>query len=141
MTRPAQVLLFTLLAAPLAEAGTVVPVRPIRGQSVLSAADLTLSEEETLGALTSIEEAVGKEARVTLYTGRPILASQLGAPALVERNQLVRMTYSDGPLSITTEGRALDRAGVGEEVRVMNMTSRQVVTGQVTPEGGVVVAR
>lgn len=141
MTRPAHALLLALLVAPLAEAGTVVPVRPIRGQSVLTAIDLTLSEEETPGALTSIEEAVGKEAKVTLYTGRPILASQLGAPALVERNQLVRMTYLDGPLSITTEGRALDRAGVGEEVRVMNLTSRQVVTGQVTPEGGVVVAR
>jgi flagellar basal body P-ring formation protein FlgA len=134
-------LLAALAAAPVAEAGTVVPVRPIRGQSILTAADLTLNEEDTPGALASIEEAVGKEAKVTLYTGRPILESQLGAPALVERNQLVRMTYSDGPLSITTEGRALDRAGVGEEVRVMNLTSRQVVTGQVTPGGGVVVAR
>jgi flagella basal body P-ring formation protein FlgA len=141
MTHPLHALLLLLLAAPLAQAGTVVPVRPIRGHSVLSAADLTVSDEETPGALTSIAEAVGKEAKVTLYTGRPILASQLGAPALVERNQLVRMTYLDGPLSITTEGRVLDRAGVGEEVRVMNLTSRQIVTGQVTPGGGVVVTR
>lgn len=140
MTRPALVLLALLTAAPV-EAGTVVPVRPIRGQSILVASDLTLTEEETPGALNSIEAAVGKEAKVTLYTGRPILASQLGTPALVERNQLVRMTYADGPLSITTEGRALDRAGVGEEVRVMNLNSRQVVTGQVTPQGGVVVMR
>lgn len=125
----------------LAEAGTVVAVRPIRGQTILSAADLTLNGEDTPGALTSIEDAIGKEAKVTLYTGRPILESQVGAPAVVERNQLVRMTYADGPLSITTEGRALDRAGIGEEVRVMNLTSRQVVTGQVTPEGGVVVSR
>lgn len=126
---------------PAAEAGTVVPVRPIRGQTVLSAADLALEPAETPGAVASIEEAIGKEAKVTLYTGRPILAAQLGAPALVERNQLVRMTYAEGPLSITTEGRALDRAGVGEEVRVMNLTSRQVVTGRVTASGGVVVAR
>jgi flagella basal body P-ring formation protein FlgA len=142
MTRAAAfALLATLCAGPAVEAGTVVSVRPIRGQTVLTAADLTVNDEDTPGALSSIEEAVGKEAKVTLYTGRPILASQIGAPALVERNQLVRMTYSDGPLSITTEGRALDRAGVGEEVRVMNLTSRQVVTGQVSPNGGVVVAR
>ena len=139
MTRLAAALLLAFPA--LAEAGTVVPVRPIRGQTILAAADLTLAEGDTPGALASIEAAVGKEAKVTLYTGRPILESQIGAPALVERNQLVRMTYADGPLSITTEGRALDRAGVGEEVRVMNLTSRQVVTGQVTPEGGVRVIR
>ncbi len=131
-----------LLALPaLAEAGTVVPVRPIRGQSILTAADLSLNEEDTPGALSSIEAAVGKEAKVTLYTGRPILESQIGAPALVERNQLVRITFSNGALSITTEGRALDRAGVGEEVRVMNLSSRQVVTGQVTANGGVAVIR
>ncbi len=137
-----RLVLALLLALPaLAEAGTVVPVRPIRGQSILTAADLSLNEEDTPGALSSIEAAVGKEAKVTLYTGRAILESQIGAPALVERNQLVRITFSNGPLSITTEGRALDRAGVGEEVRVMNLSSRQVVTGQVTANGGVAVIR
>lgn len=141
MKRLALAVLVALVAAPPAPADTVVPVRPIRGQSILSPADLTLSDGDTPGALASIEEAVGKEAKVTLYTGRPILASQIGAPALVERNQLVRMTYAAGSLSITTEGRALDRAGVGEEVRVMNLTSRQVVTGEVTPQGGVMVMR
>ncbi|TPE52499.1 flagellar basal body P-ring formation chaperone FlgA [Amaricoccus solimangrovi] len=141
MQRLVLLCLAAFLAAPPARAGTVVPARPIRGQSILTAGDLTLSDADTPGALSSIEEAVGKEAKVTLYTGRPILVNQIGEPALVERNQLVRMTYADGRLSITAEGRALDRAGVGEEVRVMNLTSRQVVTGQVTPRGGVMVAR
>lgn len=141
MTHLPLALLALLVAAHFAEAGTVVPVRPIRGQSILAAADLALNDADTPGALSAIEQAVGREAKVTLYTGRPILASQVGAPALVERNQIVRLSYSDGPLSITTEGRALDRAGVGEEVRVMNLTSRQVVTGQVTAEGGVMVVR
>ena len=91
------------------------------------------------GAVGAIELAVGQEAKVALYPGRPILESQLGAPALVERNAVVRMIYADGPLRIVTEGRALDRAAAGEAVRVMNLASRQTVTGTVAPDGSIEV--
>jgi flagella basal body P-ring formation protein FlgA len=137
--------LFTLLVAALAAgavfAQSVTPVRAIRSQSVLAAEDLVLAEPTVPGGLTAIEDAVGKEARVTLYPGRPILLSQIGAPALVERNQLVRMVYAQGSLSIVTEGRALDRAGAGEAVRVMNLASRQIVTGAVAADGSIEVGQ
>lgn len=135
--------LFTLFVALLAAgavlAQSVQPVRAIRGQSVLGPDDLALVEATVPGAVTTIEEAVGKEAKVTLYPGRPILLAQLGAPALVARNALVRMNYVRGPLRIVTDGRALDRAGVGEPVRVMNLASKQTVTGVVAPDGSVEV--
>ncbi len=131
-----------VLAQDVAEAagGTSIQVvRAIRGQSVLTADDLTVVAAAVPGAVATIEEAVGKEAKVTLYPGRPILHAQLGAPALVERNALVRMNYVSGPLRIVTDGRALDRAGVGEPVRVMNLASRQTVTGTVAANGSVEV--
>ena len=62
------------------------PVRAIRAQTVLAAEDLTLVEETVPGAVAAVELVVGQEAKVALYPGRPILESQLGAPALVERN-------------------------------------------------------
>ena len=120
-------------------ADTVQVVRAIRGQTLLTAADLAVVAGDVPGAIATIDEAVGKEAKVTLYPGRPILLAQLGAPALVERNALVRMNYVRGPLRIVTDGRALDRAGAGEPVRVMNLTSRQTVTGVVAPDGSVEV--
>ena len=49
------------------------------------------------------------------------------------------MIYADGPLRIATEGRALDRAAAGEAVRVMNLASRQTVTGTVAPDGSIEV--
>lgn len=124
-----------------AAAQTVVPVRPIRAQTLLSESDLTVTENTVPGAVTDIAAAIGREAKVTLYTGRPILEAQIGAPAVIERNQLVRMTFAQGPLTITTEGRALDRAGVGEDVRVMNLTSKQIVTGAVTEAGTIEVSK
>ena len=106
---------------------------------MLQADDLALSEGDVPGGVASIEEAVGQEAKIALYPGRPILASQLRAPALVERNAVVKMSYASGPLKIVTEGRALDRAAVGETVRVMNLASKQTVMGTVTGDGSVEV--
>jgi flagella basal body P-ring formation protein FlgA len=138
-TRILAAALVALLAAEAALAGAVVPVRAIRGQSLIGAADVEIVEEEVPGAVSEIAAAVGKEARVTLYPGRPILTSQIGAPALVERNQIVRMAFVQGGLSITTEGRVLDRAGAGETVRIMNLTSRQIVSGTVAADGSIEV--
>lgn len=135
--------LFTLFVALLA-AGTVLAdtievVRAIRAQSVLTADDLTVVEGDVPGAVATIEAVAGKEAKVTLYPGRPILLAQVGAPALVERNALVRMNYARGPLHIVTDGRALDRGGAGEAIRVMNLASKQTVTGVVAADGSVEV--
>lgn len=133
--------LLALALATEAMAGAVTPVRAIRAQSVLDPADLTEIDETVPGALGAIEEAAGLEARVTLYPGRPILASQVGPPALVERNQVVRMVFLRGSLAISAEGRALDRGGVGEAVRVMNLSSRQIVSGAVAADGSIEVGQ
>jgi flagellar basal body P-ring formation protein FlgA len=132
-------LLVCLVAAASAAAQTVVPTRAIRAQSVIGPDDVTLEAAATPGALDELAAAIGREARVTLYTGRPIRPDQLGTPAVIERNALVRMTYREGSLAIVTEGRALDRAGPGDLVRVMNLASRQIVTGLVTPAGTIEV--
>ena len=63
------------------------------------------------------------EAKVALYPGRPILASQLGAPALVERNAVVRMAYRERPAQDRDRGPGARpgrgrRAGPGDEPRL-----------------------
>jgi flagella basal body P-ring formation protein FlgA len=132
-------LFVALLAAGAVFADSVQPVRAIRSQTLLEAGDLTVVPDSVPGAVETIEATLGKEAKVALYPGRAILESQIGAPALVERNQTVRMSYASGPLRIVTEGRALDRAGVGEPVRVMNLASKQTVSGTVAADGSVEV--
>lgn len=129
-----------LLAVPVsAFADYLVPVRPIRSHTVLSAEDLELRPGDKPGALFSKEEAVGLETRVNLYPGKAILFDSLGPPAVIERNAVVTMRYQKGVLSIVTEGRALARAGVGERVRVMNLDSRMLVSGTVIAPGVVQV--
>ena len=136
--------LLAVIAALTAEsvlAQAVAPVRAIRAKSIIGPSDLEILDHDAPGAYTDIDDLVGMEARVTLYTGRPIKVDQVGPPALIERNQLVRMNFSRGPLNITTDGRALDRAGIGERVRVMNLTSRQIVSGLVGEDGSIEVGK
>jgi flagellar basal body P-ring formation protein FlgA len=63
------------------------------------------------------------------------------APALVNRNQVVPLIYAQGNLTIVAEGRSLDRAGLGEMVRAMNLASRTTVSGIVTESGAIRVGQ
>lgn len=133
-----------LAAAALAFAGpvaaeTLVAARTVRAMSVLTPEDLAVSEDAVPGALRHPDEAVGLEARTMLYQGRPIRPSDVGPAALVERNALVVLVFRRGGLTITTEGRALGRGGVGDRLRVINLSSRTAVTGTVEPDGRVAV--
>lgn len=134
-------LLFTLLALLLAalgsavQADTVIAAGTIRGQSLILPSDVALIEGVTPGTLSTLDSAIGMEAAVNLYAGRPIRPGDLREPAIVERNALVTLRYDHGGLIVVTEGRALDRAARGEALRVLNMTSRTTVTGWAAAPG------
>ncbi len=132
--------LLILSAAPL-WAESVVATRTIRPQDVLTAGDVRLDPQTIAGAYQSLDDVLGQEARVAIYPGRAVMRGSLGEPALVERNQIVELIFRKGGLHIVTDGRALGRAGVGERIRVMNISSRAVLFGTVMANGTVVVSQ
>lgn len=133
-----RVLLLVALAAPVS-AESLVATRTIRAKTLIAPEDLTLVNAELPGALTDPALAVGLEARVSIYAGKPVRLGDLGPPTLVERNQLVTLVYVSGGLAISTEGRALARGADGDQIRVMNLGSRNTVTGRIGPDGAVYV--
>lgn len=122
-----------------AQADVLAPVRAIRPHEVISSSDLKVIPGDMAGVVADYAEVVGKEARIALYPGRPIRREDIGAPALVERNQLVALIFEKGGLRIAAEGRALARGAEGERLRLMNLNSRTTVTGTVQRDGTVVV--
>lgn len=134
-------LIITCLVATSAAAETVVPTRTLRPGTVITAADLTIRDEVQAGMFGHVSDVVGQEARTALYAGRPIPFEAIGAPAVVNRNQIVPLFFNAGGLSIATEGRALERGGVGDRVRVMNLSSRSTLFGFVQEDGSVKVIR
>ena len=133
--------LFVLLfSTGFAQAQTIVPTHTIRAQSILTGADLEVKPGEATNGISDIEAAIGLETRVTLYAGRPIQFADLGPPAVVDRNQIVRLGYSGPYLNILTDGRALARGGVGDIIQVMNLDSRTTVSGRILSDGPVSVS-
>lgn len=121
-------------------ADTVVPVRTIRAQELIAQGDLQLRGVDVTGGFTAIEAVAGLEAKVALYPGRPVRRADVGPPAIVERNQVIVLTYNRGGLIIRTEGRALDRGSAGDRVKAMNLSSRSTVAGRVQPDGSISVS-
>lgn len=133
-----RVLMLVLLPG-AALADSLVATRTIRAQSIIGPDDVTLVAAAIPGALDSAEGALGFETRVALYAGRPIRPSDIGPPAVIDRNQIVPLAFAAGNLTILTEGRALDRGGVGDVIRIMNLGSRATVSGRISADGRVLV--
>lgn len=117
-------------------ADTVLAARTLRAGTLISADDLAVrAGTAPVGGLNAPDDAIGREARVTLYSGRPVLAADLTDPAAIERNDLVTIVFRRNGLEIRAEGRALGRAAAGEGLRVMNIDSRTAISTIVIAPG------
>ena len=127
-------ILLGLLAESTA-AETLVAARTLPARTIIGPDDVLLHDATVAGGMDQVDLVIGQEARVALYAGRPIRPGDIGPPAVVERNQIVMLVYQRGGIMISTEGRALDRAGPGDLIRVMNLSSRTTVTAQINEAG------
>ena len=134
-----RVLIAFILLTQSALADMVVPTRTLRPATIVGYEDVTLVQGDRPNAFDRLEDVVGQETRVALYAGRPILLESLGPPALVERNQIVTLRFQHAGLVITTEGRTLERGGIGDRVRIMNLASRATLFGYVQADGTIMV--
>ncbi len=122
-----------------AVADIVVPTRTIRAAAIISDTDVALAGGSLVNAFDRTADVIGQEARRTLYAGRPVLLDDVGPPAVVARNQIVPLRFLGSGLVIMTEGRSLDRGGVGDRIRIMNLSSRNMLFGQIQADGTVQV--
>lgn len=128
-----------LMLPTVVQAESVIATRPIAAQSILRLEDLAVVAAEIPGALDGTVLAVGKETRRPIGPGQPVRAEDLITPMLFARNARVTMRFAKGGLMITAEGRALDPGGIGEEIRVMSLSSRSIVQAEVLGDGSVLV--
>jgi flagella basal body P-ring formation protein FlgA len=121
-----------------------VPTRRIAAGEVIGEADLTLmpmrGDQVSGRTLTSAQAMVGMEAKRLLSPGRPVQASAIIQPVIIQRNKPVTVEFRQGPLLVTARGRALEDAGMGDLVRVQNLDSSRTLTATVTGPGTVSAA-
>lgn len=119
-----------LLALTALPASALTAARTLPAGTVLAAADIIADVDEA-------RHAVGLQTRMTVYEGRPINPAQLRPPLLIDRNDLVTVRFHKGGIDITTEARALEPGAAGQRIRLMNLTSRNTISGYVTADGSV----
>lgn len=130
------IMAFSLIGAQ-ACADTVVPVKTIRANTILTEADVTINPALKGAGMRDLGAVIGMEARVVLYAGRPIFPDYLVEPARVQRNEIVPLVFRQSGLEMSTSGRVLDRGAVGDTVRVMNLSSKVTLFGTVQADGTV----
>ena len=132
--------LFLLIVAQPAMANSIIATRNLPPQSLIAATDIGFSDNTFSGAATDPSMVVGMETRTAIYAGRPISLTDIGFPAIVDRNAVITLIYQQGGVTISTDGRALDRAAPGDLIRVMNLNSRTTVTARIGIDGAGYVA-
>ncbi|MCA0399649.1 MAG: flagellar basal body P-ring formation chaperone FlgA [Proteobacteria bacterium] len=80
-------------------------------------------------------DLVGMVSRRALRAGETVRTADLAKPILVEKNQLVTVTYSSGGLQLTMRGRVQQNGALGETVKIQNPQSKRMVEGTVTGQG------
>jgi flagella basal body P-ring formation protein FlgA len=95
--------------------------------------------EVSRDAITDRDQVVGLAARDSLTSGRALRPSDLMRPELVQRNDVVTLTYDMPGLSLTVRGKATEGGAKGDTITVLNEQSKRMLQGVVVGPGRVAV--
>lgn len=87
--------------------------------------------------ITSADVLAGQQANRNLAAGEPVNKLHVGVAPVVRRNSAVKLRFVRGGVELSSQGQALEDAGVGQAVRVLNPTTRTTLTGRVAEDGAV----
>jgi len=119
----------------------LVAARPLaRGERISK--DMLMLQETRInasrrGVLRDAKQISGMLLRRPINTGSPITPDLLDAPNAVERGDHVIITARSRTFSVSSRGRAMANASVGEQVMVENLQSSRTVRAMVTAPGRV----
>lgn len=120
-------------AAPM----VVTLARSVAKGVVLTTEDVTLAPAGARipdGIFTDPDDVIGRRTRAAIGEGRAVLLRQLEPDWMVAKGNPVVLVASAGGLSVSAPAEALEDGGMGDVIRVLNLSSQRevkvVVTGQ-----------
>lgn len=75
---------------------------------------------------------IGMTARRVILAGRPIRTSDMIAPRLIERGEIVTLSLNIGTMALTTQAKALQDGAKGDIIRVVNTASNKTLQAVIT---------
>lgn len=121
-----------------------VPAADLERGDAVQAKDIALVKRPAGQIPTDIiadpAEVVGLIPRRTLRAGEPIRQADIAKPLMVEKNQIVTVTYATRGLALSMRGRAQSSGAKGETIRVQNIQSKRLIEGQITGPAHVTIS-
>lgn len=117
----------------------VVAARPLARLEPLTASSVKLLRVD-LGAVPSeayvrLEEVAGLRAKRAIAAGTVLTPALLDSPPLVRRGEMVKLVAGNESFQITAMGEARRDGRKGEQIPVLNLSSRREVFGRVVEPG------
>jgi flagellar basal body P-ring formation protein FlgA len=116
-----------------------VPRRRMMPGDVVGAGDLEwvrLRAAQAKGdVVRAMRDAVGLALRHSVQPGQPILLVDVGRPMVVQKGTPMLLALESPGIELTARGVAMEPAGLGEMVHVLNPASRVVLEAEVTGPG------
>lgn len=98
-----------------------------------------LHRDISTNMLINADDLIGMTPRRSLNSDTVILSSDITAPILVKRNETISVTFKNGPIELSTKGRAVSQGAKGDIIQVMNASSKKIIEAIVTgPQQAVV---
>ena len=114
-----------------------------RGISV-TAEDIQLQERDLatlpLGYISDAKLLVGMQLKRNLPAGSVVSPSQVAAPRLIKRGDLITIIAQNHGVAVRVRGKALGDGAAGQKVRAKNLSSSRIIEGVVNGDGSIRVA-
>ncbi|MCX8031329.1 MAG: flagellar basal body P-ring formation chaperone FlgA [Thermodesulfovibrionales bacterium] len=91
------------------------------------------------GAINKVEDVVGRQLNRSISANYPITASLLYEQKVVKKGQLVFLVIESPYFIIRTTGELKNTTSVGDKAKVINLSSKKVITGKLVNENTVKV--
>lgn len=123
---------------------TLVPNRRLAAGEIITERDLA-EIRIPLGLVASnmlrdATDIIGKEVRRTLMQERPIQGASLIEPRAVLKGEDVEINYELNGMKLTAAGKATQEGAIGDEIRILNKTSRKHVMAEIVAPGRVAIS-
>jgi flagella basal body P-ring formation protein FlgA len=109
---------------------------PVPASVLVSKADIidVLVPRKTLrsGTILRADDLAGMTLKRSVKANTPITTSDVTPPLMVKRNELVTVTYRNGPITLSTKARALGNAVRGDTVMLININSKKEFEAMMT---------
>jgi flagella basal body P-ring formation protein FlgA len=81
------------------------------------------------------DQVIGLAAKRPLRAGAAVGGRDVSAPQVIKAGEMVSVTWSDGQVTLTMQGKAMKAAAQGETVNIQNPASKKIVEAIATGPG------